>query len=80
MERKVAAPDGSYTKRLCDDRDLLRQNLLEEVQELVEAEKADDVAAEAADVFYFTLVRCVAAGVGLADIEKQLDVRSMKVF
>ena len=35
------------------------------MQELVEAEEPDHVAAEAADVLYFTMTRCVAAGVGL---------------
>jgi phosphoribosyl-ATP pyrophosphohydrolase/phosphoribosyl-AMP cyclohydrolase/histidinol dehydrogenase len=70
---------GSYTKRLFDDPDLLRRKLLEEVQELVEAEEPDHIAAEAADVLYFTLTRCVAAGVGLSDIERHLDQRTLKV-
>mmetsp|Transcript_5252 Transcript_5252/g.8507 ORF Transcript_5252/g.8507 Transcript_5252/m.8507 type:complete len:237 (+) Transcript_5252:937-1647(+) len=78
-ERKISAPEGSYTKRLFNDSDLLRKKLLEEVQEVVEAEEPDHVAAEAADVMYFLMTRCVAAGVGLRDIEKHLDKRSFKV-
>ena len=39
--------------------------VISQVQELVEAEEPDHVAAEAADVLYFTMTRCVAAGVGL---------------
>ena len=39
----------------------------------------DKVAAEAADVIYFMMTRCVAAGVGLREIEKHLDRRSLKV-
>jgi phosphoribosyl-ATP pyrophosphohydrolase/phosphoribosyl-AMP cyclohydrolase/histidinol dehydrogenase len=35
------------------------------------------VAGEAADVAYFALVRCVAAGVGVSDLEAVLDARAM---
>lgn len=79
MDRKKSAPEGSYTKRLFDDPDLLRKKLLEEVQELVEAQDPDHVAAEAADVLYFAMTRCVAAGVGLTEIEQHLDRRTYKV-
>ena len=37
------------------------------------------MAAEAADVLYFTMTRCVAAGVGLTEIEQHLDKRTHKV-
>jgi phosphoribosyl-ATP pyrophosphohydrolase/phosphoribosyl-AMP cyclohydrolase/histidinol dehydrogenase len=58
---------------------MLRKKMLEEVQELVEAEDPDHVAAEAADVIYFVMTRCVAAGVGIREIEKHLDKRSAKI-
>ena len=45
----------------------------------MEAEEPDHVAAEAADVMYFLMTRCVAAGVGIREIERHLDGRSMKV-
>eukprot|EP01038_Epipyxis_sp_PR26KG_P009763 gene9763-13134_t len=80
QERKQSAPVGSYTKRLFDDPDLLRKKLLEEVQELVEATEPDHIAAEAADVMYFMLTRCIAGGVTISDIEKHLDKRSLKVM
>jgi phosphoribosyl-ATP pyrophosphohydrolase len=54
--RKIDAPPGSYTKRLFDDHELLRNKLLEEAQELAEAEEPDHVAAEAADLLYFAFV------------------------
>lgn len=63
------APEGSYTKRLFNDPQLLRNKLVEEAQELAEAETVPDVAGEAADVFYFAMVRCVAAGATLEDVE-----------
>lgn len=77
--RRKDAPAGSYTKRLFDDPALLRAKLLEEAQELSEAVEPDHVAAEAADVMYFAMVRCAAAGVKLADIERHLDRRSLKI-
>jgi phosphoribosyl-ATP pyrophosphohydrolase/phosphoribosyl-AMP cyclohydrolase/histidinol dehydrogenase len=38
VDRKAAAPEGSYTKRLFEDSALLRNKLVEEAQELAEAE------------------------------------------
>jgi phosphoribosyl-ATP pyrophosphohydrolase/phosphoribosyl-AMP cyclohydrolase/histidinol dehydrogenase len=55
--RRVDAPPGSYTKRLFDDHQLLTHKLLEEAQELAEAREPDHIAAEAADLIYFALVR-----------------------
>lgn len=78
-ERLKKATEGSYTQRLFQDPELLRHKLVEEAQELSEAQQPDDVAAEAADVFYFALVRCVAAGVSLEDVERHLDARTLKL-
>ncbi|KAJ8523722.1 hypothetical protein ON010_g17396 [Phytophthora cinnamomi] len=79
FSRHAHAPAGSYTKRLFDDSELLRNKLVEEAQELAEAESIPDVAGEAADVMYFAMVRCVAAGCKLSDVEKMLDKRALKV-
>jgi hypothetical protein len=35
IDRKKSAPEGSYTKRLFDDPELLRKKLLEEVSEVI---------------------------------------------
>ena len=78
QQRKVAAPAGSYTKRLFDDADLLKSKLIEEAIELAEADGKAHVAEEAADVLYFAMARCVRDGVGLADIERVLDKRHLK--
>ena len=78
-QRKASAPPGSYTKRLFDDPILLRNKLVEEAQELSEAIEPDHVAAEAADLMYFAMTRCVAAGVSLDQIESHLDRRSLKL-
>ncbi|CAM9670934.1 unnamed protein product [Discosporangium mesarthrocarpum] len=78
-QRKAEAPAGSYTKRLFEDPVLLRNKLVEEAQELAEAETKHHVAEEAADVTYFMMVRCAAAGVGIADVEQELNMRSLKL-
>ena len=51
---------------------------MEEATELCEATTKEEIAAEAADLFYFAMARCVSAGVSLVDIEKNLDLKSTK--
>ena len=51
---------------------------MEEATELCEATTKQEIAAEAADLFYFAMARCVSAGVSLVDIEKNLDLKSTK--
>jgi phosphoribosyl-ATP pyrophosphohydrolase/phosphoribosyl-AMP cyclohydrolase/histidinol dehydrogenase len=80
--RKANAPPGSYTKRLFDDRALLRHKLLEEVQEQHEALQSGDkdhLAAETADVLYFAMVAAAAGGVKLSDVEAHLDRRALYI-
>lgn len=73
------APRESYTRRLLDDPDLLAAKLMEEARELAEAESVDDVVWETADVFYFALVAMVRGGGTLADVERELARRSLKI-
>eukprot|EP00555_Chaetoceros_dichaeta_P011326 CAMPEP_0198255620 /NCGR_PEP_ID=MMETSP1447-20131203/5700_1 /TAXON_ID=420782 /ORGANISM="Chaetoceros dichaeta, Strain CCMP1751" /LENGTH=537 /DNA_ID=CAMNT_0043942027 /DNA_START=68 /DNA_END=1681 /DNA_ORIENTATION=- len=77
--RLVAAPEGSYTKRLFEDGELLRDKLVEEAQELAEAEEPRHVAEELADVLYFAMVKAAKAGVSLDDAIVELDKRRRKV-
>ena len=77
--RLDSAPEGSYTSRLFNDPDLLRSKIMEEADELCSAETREQVAFEAADLLYFTLTRCIAAGVSLVDIERNLDAKARKV-
>lgn len=77
--RVADAPEGSYTRRLLDDPGLLALKLREEAGELAAAEGFDDTAHEAADVIYFALVATARAGVGVADVERVLDRRGLKV-
>ncbi|RLV90330.1 Histidine biosynthesis trifunctional protein [Spathaspora sp. JA1] len=73
------APEGSYTQRLFKDEKLLVAKLKEELDELIEAKGKEEVAWECADLLYFAMVWCIKNGVRLSDIERNLDIKSMKV-
>lgn len=79
QDRLKNAPEGSYTKRLFDDDELLRNKLVEEAQELSEADTKQHVAEELSDLLYFAMVRAVKAGVSLDDAVAELDARARKV-
>lgn len=79
-ERCRNAPSGSYAARLFRDPDLLNSKLLEEAQELVDAgSDRREVVHEAADVLFFTCAMMRRAGVTLADVERELDRRRLKI-
>ncbi|KAK7470556.1 trifunctional histidinol dehydrogenase [Stygiomarasmius scandens] len=77
--RFQTAPPGSYTKRLFDDPELLRSKIMEEADELCRAQTKEEVAFEAADLFYFALTKCISFGVGIPDIERSLDKKAKRV-
>ena len=77
--RRAESVPGSLTSRLLEDAAFLRGKLVEEAGELGEAVGADRVVEEAADVMYFLTVALERAGVSLADVERELDRRSLKV-
>ncbi|CAI7636644.1 unnamed protein product [Penicillium pancosmium] len=77
--RKADAPAGSYTARLFNEPKLVDAKVMEEADELCRATTKEEIAFEAADLFYFALTKCTAAGVSLEDIERNLDLKSLKV-
>ncbi|KIJ70035.1 hypothetical protein HYDPIDRAFT_23183 [Hydnomerulius pinastri MD-312] len=77
--RLADAPEGSYTRRLFNDQELLTAKIKEEADELCRAETKEEVAFEAGDLVYFALTRCVAAGVSLRDIEEVLNQKAKKI-
>lgn len=77
--RLASAPEGSYTRRLFNDQELLRAKTKEEADELCRAETKEEIAFETADLFYFALTRCVAAGISIRDIEEVLNKKAAKV-
>jgi len=74
-QRREEAPDGSYTKKLFDDPELLRDKLVEEADELGEAADRDDVVWEAADLLYFAMVAIVDGDASLREVEDELTRR-----
>lgn len=77
--RAAAAPDGSYTRRLLDDPELLRAKLVEEAGELARARNGKEAVHEAADAIYFSLVAAARHGVGITHIENELERRARLV-
>jgi phosphoribosyl-ATP pyrophosphohydrolase len=77
--RREHAPEGSYTAKLFADPALLAAKLREEARELGEARERADIVHEAADVLYFTLARLAREGIELAEVERHLDRRALKV-
>jgi phosphoribosyl-AMP cyclohydrolase / phosphoribosyl-ATP pyrophosphohydrolase len=77
--RAASAPPGSYTRRLLDDGPLLASKLREEAAELSAAQTRADTVHEAADLIYFALVAAARAGADLADVERELDRRSLRI-
>ena len=72
-------PAGSYTAKLLANPELLARKLSEEAGELGEASSREEVVAETADLLYFATAKLAASGVELAEVERELDRRALKV-
>jgi phosphoribosyl-AMP cyclohydrolase / phosphoribosyl-ATP pyrophosphohydrolase len=72
-ERFANPRPGSYTATLDGKR--VREKVMEEAEELTEAEDKDEVIWEAADVLYFISVLLYKEGVNWQDIYNELDKR-----
>lgn len=82
LERRLAGivrerPEGSNTVRLVDEPELLAAKIIEEAGELAAPDA--DIAHEAADILYFALVKSVAAGISVEEIQRVLDHREARV-
>ena len=51
---------------------------MEEASELCAAKTKQEIASEAADLFYFALAKCVAGEANLEDVERNLDLKHAK--
>jgi phosphoribosyl-AMP cyclohydrolase / phosphoribosyl-ATP pyrophosphohydrolase len=79
--RRESPPEGSYTAKLYADGNLRHKKIGEEATELVIASiKGDpkEIAAEAADLLFHTLVLLAAHGLSLADVADVLRSREGK--
>jgi phosphoribosyl-ATP pyrophosphohydrolase len=75
-ERKNYPIEGSYTNKLLGDKNLAKEKVLEEVNELIEAvEENSNKIHEAADVLYHLMIYLEANGVKIEEIMKELSLR-----
>ena len=75
-ERKNNPVEGSYTNKLLEDKNLAKEKVLEEVNELIEAvEENSNRTHEAADVLYHLIVYIEANGIKIEEIMQELSSR-----
>ena len=75
-ERKKNPIKGSYTNKLLENKNLAKDKVLEEVNELIEAvEENSNKIHEAADVLYHLMMYLEANGVKIEEIMEELSAR-----
>ena len=75
-ERKDKPVEGSYTNKLLNDKNLSKDKVLEEINELIEAvEKNENKIHEAADVFYHLIIYLEANDIKIEDVIEELTKR-----
>ena len=75
-DRKNNPIEGSYTNKLLKDKNLAREKVLEEVNELIQAvEENSNKIHEAADVLYHLMMYLEANGIKIEDIMEELYSR-----
>jgi len=75
-ERKNNPVEGSYTNKLLKDKNLAKEKVLEEVNELIEAvEENSNKIHEAADVFYHLMMYLEANDIKIEEIMEELTSR-----
>ena len=75
-ERKKNPIEGSYTNKLLENKNLAKDKVLEEVNELIEAvEENTNKIHEAADVLYHLMMYLEANDVKIEEIMEELSAR-----
>ena len=75
-ERKNNPVEGSYTNKLLEDKNLAKEKVVEEVNELIEAvEENSNKIYEAADVLYHLMMYLEANGIKIENIMEELSSR-----
>jgi len=75
-ERKKNPIEGSYTNKLLENKNLAKDKVLEEVNELIEAvQENSNKIHEAADVLYHLIIYLEANGVKIEEIMEELSAR-----
>ena len=75
-ERKKNPIEGSYTNKLLENKNLAKDKVLEEVNELIESVEEDsNKIHEAADVLYHLMIYLEANGIKIEEIMDELYAR-----
>ena len=75
-ERKNNPIEGSYTNKLLNDKNLCKEKILEEINELIEAvEKDSNKIHEAADVLYHLVMFLEVNDIKIEDVIIELNKR-----
>ena len=75
-ERKNNPVEGSYTNKLLNNKNLSKEKILEEINELIEAvEKNSNKIHEAADVLYHLVMYFEANEIKIEDVMEELNKR-----
>lgn len=76
--KKNPVEGGSYVSGLVKERGKIVEKLEEELEELIEAEKENEIAWEAADLLFFMLVYLENRGVSFSSVLSELKRRRRK--
>ena len=80
IQDRLDTPAGdSYTNRLLADAELLASKLIEEAVELSRAATTEQAVGEAADLWYFAMVKLTQSGGSLVDVERELGRRALRI-
>ena len=75
-ERKKNPVEGSYTNKLLEDKNLAKEKVLEEIDELIDSvQKNTNKIHEAADVFYHLIMYLEKSGIKIEDVMEELNSR-----
>ena len=75
-ERKAKPIEGSYTNKLLKDKTLVKEKVIEEINELIKAvNENSNKIHEAADVFYHLVVMLEAYDIKMEDVVAELKKR-----
>ena len=75
-QRKQNPVDGSYTNKLLNDKNLSKEKVIEEINELIESvDKDSNKIHEAADVFYHLIIYLESNNIKIEDVMSELENR-----
>jgi len=81
INSKLTSDDKiSYTKKLAENKPLLKRKIIEEAGEVITAETKDELIWEFADIFYFLLVYLAENNITLEEIYKENQRRNKETL